>query len=188
MNKVLLTGASHGLGRSALDVLVDKNLPVTAIARNVRDLLQVQGIQMARAALQTDKHFAQIALQPTDLSQISHTDAMNLLQGHDTVWHCAAKSSPWGKYDDFYAANVHATEQLAQAAGQAGVQTFVHISTPSLYFDFQHHHNIAETFVPATFANHYAQTKWLAEQKVLQAASDHDAALAAIVAARVRHI
>ena len=89
------------------------------------------------------------------------------------MWHCAAKSSPWGKYDDFYAANVHATEQLAQAAGQAGVQTFVHISTPSLYFDFQHHHNIAESFVPAKFANHYAQTKWLAEQKVLQAASDH---------------
>lgn len=112
MNKVLLTGASHGLGRSALDVLVDKNLPVTAIARNVRDLLQVQGIQMARAALQTDKHFAQIALQPTDLSQISPTEALNLLQGHDTVWHCAAKSSPWGKYDDFYAANVHATAQL----------------------------------------------------------------------------
>ena len=60
MNKVLLTGASHGLGRSALDVLVDKNVAVTAVARNVRDLQQVQGIQMARAALQTDKHFAQI--------------------------------------------------------------------------------------------------------------------------------
>lgn len=138
MNKVLLTGASHGLGRSALDVLVEKNVAVTAVARNVRDLQQVQGIQSTRAALQTDKHFAQIDLQPTDLSQISPTEALNLLQGHDTVWHCAAKSSPWGKYDDFYAANVHATEQLAQAAGQAGVQTFVHISTPSLYFDFQH--------------------------------------------------
>ena len=173
MNKVLLTGASHGLGRSALNALVEKNVAVTAVARNVRDLQQVQGIQMAKAALKTDKHFAQIDLQPTDLSQISQREALNLLQGHDTVWHCAAKSSPWGKYEDFYAANVHATEQLAQAAGQAGVQTFVHISTPSLYFDFQHHHNIAETFVPAKFANHYAQTKWLAEQKVLQAASDY---------------
>ena len=159
MNKVLLTGASHGLGRSALDVLVEKNLVVTAVARNV-SVLQAACSQSVTATA-------------SDLSQISHTDALNLLQGHDTVWHCAAKSSPWGKYDDFYAANVHATEQLVQAAGQAGVQTFVHISTPSLYFDFQHHHNITETYLPTTFANHYAQTKWLAEQKVLQAASDH---------------
>ena len=159
MNKVLLTGASHGLGRSALEVLVDKNVAVSAVARDV-SVLQA-------ACSQT------VAATATDLSQISQRDALNLLQGHDTVWHCAAKSSPWGKYEDFYAANVHATEQLAQAAGQAGVQTFVHISTPSLYFDFQHHHNIAETYLPTTFANHYAQTKWLAEQKLLQAASDH---------------
>ena len=159
MNKVLLTGASHGLGRSALDVLVEKNLAVTAIARNVSGLQSACSQTVAATAI--------------DLSQINAENTLSLLQGHDTVWHCAAKSSPWGKYDDFYAANVHATEQLAQAAGQAGVQTFVHISTPSLYFDFQHHHNIAETFVPAKFANHYAQTKWLAEQKVLQAASDY---------------
>ena len=175
MNKVLLTGASHGLGRSALQVLLERNLSVTALARNVRHLDREQGIQMTRAALQTDQHIAQVSLQATDLSLINQADAMGLLQGHDTVWHCAAKSSPWGRFDDFYAANVHATEQLAQAAGKTGVHTFVHISTPSLYFDFQSRHNIPESFVPSRFANFYAQTKWLAEQKILQAAADYPA-------------
>ena len=111
MNKVLLTGASHGLGRSALDALVDKNIPVTAVARNVRDLLQVQGIQVARAELQPDKYFAQIALQATDLSQIHQRLAATrqfecatpllpqLQQTRHQYAVVLAKYRPWSQHD-----------------------------------------------------------------------------------------
>lgn len=86
----------------------------------------------------------------------------------DAVWHCAGLSSPWGAYQDFYAVNVGATKQLAEQAGQAGVPYFVHISTPSLYFDYQNHLDIKEDYQPSSYVNHYAHTKALAETVILK--------------------
>ncbi|WP_370561154.1 NAD-dependent epimerase/dehydratase family protein, partial [Cronobacter sakazakii] len=46
----------------------------------------------------------------------------------------------------FHAVNVAATERLACAAARAGVTRFIHISTPAIYFDFRHHHNVDEAY------------------------------------------
>jgi nucleoside-diphosphate-sugar epimerase len=45
----------------------------------------------------------------------------------------------------------------------------VHLSSPSIYFDGQSHLNIREEQIPKHFHNHYAATKYLAEQKVFGA-------------------
>lgn len=106
---------------------------------------------------------------PCDLTR---EDPAPLLEDIDVVWHCAALSSPWGPYKQFYGANVVATSALARAAGQAGVSRFVHVSTPSLYFDYSHRRNIPETYRPREYVNHYAVTKADAEATVIADAFD----------------
>lgn len=97
-----------------------------------------------------------------------------LMRGVDAVVHCAALSSPWGRYDAFYQANVALTERLLVAAQEAGVQRFVNISTPSLYNDYRDVVGARESDPLPEPINHYAATKRMAELRV-QAA--HGAAM-----------
>lgn len=152
--KILITGATGGLGRNACEIALQQGDTVIATGRNqtILNQLKIQGVHQVIA---TD-----LAYEPLSVQQLEHVDA---------IWHCAALSSPWGAYNDFYRANVIVTEQLVNAAGQAGVPYFVHISTPSLYFDYQHHHQILEDYQPKQYVNEYAKTKALAEERVLQA-------------------
>jgi len=153
MKQVLITGATGGLGRNAVEALLSQGVAVRATGRNsaVGNELQQLGAQFVAC----------------DLATMSSDQAHALVAGCDTVWHCAALSSPWGAYSAFKAANVQATATLAEAARQRNVQRFVHISTPALYFDFTHRYNVPESFRPARFVNHYAATKAQAEHEVL---------------------
>ena len=90
----------------------------------------------------------------------------------DVIVHCAGKSGVWGSYDPYYSANVTATENLLRACEGSGVRRFVNISTPSIYFDYHDHLNVAEDFLPARFADNYARTKYQAEVRVANAHSD----------------
>jgi len=45
----------------------------------------------------------------------------------------------------------------------------VHLSSPSIYFDGRDHLGLREEQVPKRFANHYARTKFLAEQRLFGA-------------------
>lgn len=149
MKRVLVTGATGGLGRNAVDYLLARGVEVVATGRNTAIGAQVaaQGAQFHAA----------------DLAKAGPGTLRQLLRGCDTVWHCAALSAPWGALPAFEAANVQATANLAQAADSANVARFVHISTPALYFDFQHRLGVREDFVPRRYVNHYAATKARAE-------------------------
>jgi len=152
--KVLVTGATSGLGRNAVEVLLQAGHQVHATGR---DALAGQQLQALGA------HFTAL-----DLVTATPQQYQQLVQDCDVVWHCAAKSSPWGSCKQFYQANVQVSDRLAAAAGQAAVPRFVHISTPSIYFDFRHHRDIDESYRASRFANHYASSKWLAEQAIAQ--------------------
>jgi nucleoside-diphosphate-sugar epimerase len=90
----------------------------------------------------------------------------NNLQDFTHVIHCAAKSSLWGNYESFYKNNVITTKNLLE--GIPGIQKFIYISTPSIYFRFSDRFQITEDSVlPDKFVNHYTSTKYLAEQEVL---------------------
>ncbi|MBE5212930.1 NAD(P)-dependent oxidoreductase [Pectobacterium sp. A535-S3-A17] len=149
---VFVTGATSGLGRNAVEWLLQTGHQVLAFGRDrsVGQQLEALGAQ-----------FIGIDLVDTSVDQFR-----TLMAGCDVVWHCAAKSSPWGQYNDFYQNNTEVTARLADAAGQLGIPRFVHISTPAIYFDYQHHLNIDESYRAARFANHYAQTKFLAEERL----------------------
>lgn len=150
--KVLLTGATSGLGRNAAQWLLEAGHQVHATGRDeaVGQALRCWGAQFTAL----------------DLAEATLEQCAQLMLGCDVVWHCAAKSAPWGSEQAFHRANVSATEKLARAAGQSGVQRFIHISTPAIYFDFRPHHGIDESFRARRCANHYASSKLQAEQAI----------------------
>lgn len=150
--KILLTGATSGLGRNAAESLLQAGHQVMAVGRN-----PAQGDRLQRMGASF------IAL---DLTTADTNACLRLVEDCDAVWHCAAKSSPWGRRADFYQTNVLVTQRLAQAAGRAQTPRFIHISTPAVYFDFRHHYDVPESYLARRFSSHYAHSKYAAEQAI----------------------
>lgn len=101
-----------------------------------------------------------------DLTESGFADT--LTSDSSLIIHCAALSSPWGNYSDFYQSNFLATKSLADAAVRNRVPAFIFISTPSIYFNFRDRYNVKESDgLPVKMVNHYAATKLLAEEYVL---------------------
>lgn len=150
--KILVTGATSGLGRNAVEALQRQGIEAVALGRDRAALVAIaqRGLKICQS----------------DLSALTLEEARALVRGMHAVWHCAALSSPWGAYQAFYKANVQASETLFQACVVEGVERFVHVSTPALYFDFKHRQNIREDFKPDRYVNHYAATKALAEHRL----------------------
>lgn len=147
---ILVTGATGFLGENAVNRLLKEGHSVTAAGRN-----QEAGERLIEAGAT----FLQLDLAASQMGEA--------IAGHDAVFHCGALSAPWGKYRDFYASNVIGTRNVIQGCLKHKVQRLVHVSTPSIYFDYRHRFNIAEHEpLPKSAVNHYAATKLLAEQEV----------------------
>jgi len=152
--RFLVTGATSGLGRNAVEWLLAEGHQVHATGRDKHIGKQLIALGACFTAL--------------DLVHATDEDYKNLLIDCDIVWHCAALSSPWGKYEWFYQANVLVTSRFSYWAGILGIKRFIHVSTPSIYFDFKSHINLSENYLAKPFANHYAATKYEAEQIIQQ--------------------
>ncbi|WP_434777862.1 NAD-dependent epimerase/dehydratase family protein [Neisseria sp. Ec49-e6-T10] len=152
--KFLVTGATSGLGRNAVQWLLENGHQVNATGRD----------------MQVGSELVLLGAQFTALDLVTATDEdyRQLMVGCDAVWHCAAFSSPWGSKKAFYEANVLVSVKLATITGKMDIKRFVHISTPSIYFDFQSHSNITEDYLASAFANEYAKTKYQAELDILK--------------------
>lgn len=150
--KVLVTGATSGLGRNAVEWLLQAGHQVHATGRNagVGDMLAAQGAQFTAL----------------DLASADIAACRALVAGCDAVWHCAANQQPWGDYQSFYDINVMATENLLQAAGEAGVGRFIYVSSAAIYFDYRHRYNVEEGFRPSRFAGHAVASKYAAEESI----------------------
>jgi nucleoside-diphosphate-sugar epimerase len=157
MEKVLVTGATGFLGRHTVQRLLKEGAQVTGLGRSLSHgrELERMGARFVAAELSEEKRLDEI------------------FRGHDYVIHCAALSSPWGRYEDFYNANVKATENVLRAVRQAGIKRLVHVSTPSLYIDHTDRLDVREEEpLPLRAINFYAATKRLAEERVDAAAAD----------------
>lgn len=150
MNSILITGATGGLGRNAAERAAREFRFVRATGRNPVALEKLSSLD--------------IDVQAMDLAMASDRDLSRLVQGCDTIWHCAGLAAPWGAKNAFTHINVRASEALYRAAMREGCKTFVFISTPSIYFDYTPRFDIEESFRPARFVNHYASSKAEAER------------------------
>jgi nucleoside-diphosphate-sugar epimerase len=149
--KVLVTGATGGIGRTLVPLLAARGLDVVASGRDLRAGRALSG--------------PRVRFEPVDLVE---GDIASLVAGAGIVVHLAARSSPWGAPEDFRADNVIATARLVEAAARAGVARFVHASTPAIFSERRHRLDLRSDSSPAERpANCYARTKLEAERIVM---------------------
>ncbi|MCZ2128108.1 MAG: NAD-dependent epimerase/dehydratase family protein [Anaerolineales bacterium] len=148
--KALITGATGFVGGSLARRVKGMGWDVTGTGRNAAKLkeLEAQGVRAAQA----------------DITQAERLK--DLFKGQEVVFHCAALPTPWGRYEDFYQANVVGTRNVAQACLENNVKRLVHVSTPSFYFDYRSRLNVKEADVLKKPITPYAVTKLLAEAEV----------------------
>ncbi|WP_112310222.1 NAD-dependent epimerase/dehydratase family protein [Pseudogemmobacter bohemicus] len=167
---VLITGATGCLGGGIARQLLAAGMSVTA-----------QGRDAAAGADLAQKGARFLPLDLCDPGSLTP-----FLAGTETVFHCAALSSAWGRAADFQALNVDATRRLLEAARASGVQRFIFASSPSIYADGTDRFDLAEdALLPARFASHYARTK--AESEALALSYDQPGTMR-VVALRPRAI
>ncbi|MEZ4771862.1 MAG: NAD-dependent epimerase/dehydratase family protein [Bacteroidia bacterium] len=149
---ILLTGATGFLGFRILERLVENRFPGKIIASG--------RILKPGAEISADNVHYILG----DLSDPQYVESLFVQGEISYVIHCAALSSPWGKYEEFFKANVLPQQSLVGISEKHKIRRFVHISTPSLYFDFYNRLGIKESDpLPHKFVNHYAATKREAE-------------------------
>ena len=115
---VLITGASGFVGRRLTEMLSGSGDALRLLVRDGSDLgsLDVTGCDIVRCSLGDAEGLARA------------------MRSVDTVYNCAGRSSDWGSWATFHAANIAGVVNLLTAALRAGtVARFVHISTTDIY-------------------------------------------------------
>lgn len=105
--KVLVTGATSGLGRNAAQWLLEAGHEVYAIGRD-----QLAGEELRKLGA---------TFIPLDLTMTTMEVCQQWVKTCDVVWHCAAKSAPWGNPQDFHQTNVVVTHNLLRPPAARGL-------------------------------------------------------------------
>lgn len=148
---ILVTGATGFLGRHLIPLLVEAGYAVRALVRPTSDVsfLQAHGVELAYANDITDSPAVRRAC-----------------AGCEQVIHAAGQFRFWGKLLDFWQTNVEGTAVMLEAAEQAGVQKFIHISTIAVAGHIEPGQIIDEQF-PCQPQDAYQRTKYEGEQLAL---------------------
>lgn len=148
--KILVTGASGFVGGAVCRALSGLGYRVCGAGRRKRPSSMPVEVAYVRADLEDREALA------------------GLCEGVRGVVHVAAKAGVWGPYEEYFRANVVATENLLWASKGAGVQAFVFTSTPSVVFNGEAFRGGDESLPYGTkFPCAYPATKAEAERKVL---------------------
>jgi nucleoside-diphosphate-sugar epimerase len=113
----LVTGATGQLGSHIVEQLRAGAEPVRALVRPGRDvaLLRTLGAEIVEGDL-------------CDVAAVRRAVA-----GASIVYHCAAKVSDWGSWDEFAAATVATTRNVVAACRAEQVPRLLHVSSVSVY-------------------------------------------------------
>jgi nucleoside-diphosphate-sugar epimerase len=148
--KALVTGGTGFLGGALTHRLHGMGWDVTALGRNPIRLNELEDS----------------GIRPLRLDITKKTELTEAFKDQEVVFHCAAFPSPWGNFEKFYQANVIGTRNVVQACLENEVKRLVHVSTPSIYFDYNSRLDVKESDpLPEPISN-YAATKLLAEEEI----------------------
>lgn len=139
----LVTGATGLLGSHIVEQLRKRNMPVRVLVRRGADRswLDTQGVEYVEGDV-TD---------PASLRRAC--------EGVDVVYHAAARVGDWGPWEEFQRITIDGTQNLVNAAIEAKVRRFVHVSSISVYG----YHTKEGTIDEAYGAKHglgYRMYKW----------------------------
>jgi len=152
--KLFVTGGGGFLGLAIVRQLCAQGHEVATFSRGNYPALDHSGV----------KHFQ------GDLSD--YAALKKAMEGCEAVFHVAAKTGIWGKYKDFYLANVTGTENVLQACRELGIRNLVFTSSPSVVYDGKDSEGQNESLpYPPKYDALYPQTKAIAE-KLVMAAND----------------
>jgi nucleoside-diphosphate-sugar epimerase len=152
---ILVTGAGGFLGTHLSEGLLSKGHKVWNFSRTKHPQLEAMGVETICGDLRDE------------------TSVAKAFRGMDVVFHVASRVGIWGKYKDFYQTNVAGTESVIKACRINGITKLIYTSTPSVVFDWGDLCG-ADEAAPYSrrFHGHYAKTKAMAEQLILQANDD----------------
>ena len=154
---VLVTGATSLLGLATVRCLRERGDVVTAFQRGASDL----GVAEVRG----------------DVG--SADDVERAMKGQRAVVHLAAKVAVTGVWAEFERVNIDGTRTVLNAARRAGVERFVHVSSPSVAHSGEPLIGVGAGHAdPATTRGHYSTSKAHAEIQALGATSDDMAVVA----------
>lgn len=112
--KVLVTGGGGFLGKALCAQLKARGYAVRSFSRHrypALDALEVEQVQ-------------------GDLASFS--DVVTASKGVDAIFHVAAKAGAWGRFDEYFDANVRGTWNVIAACHMNTIRTLIHTSTPSV--------------------------------------------------------
>ena len=113
--KILVTGASGFLGGRLIEVLSSQGNAVRGATRLVSRARALPGVEWVQCDLAAEQ------------------ELRDALRGIETVFHCAALCRARGSAEEFEDANVRGALRLVRIAADAGVKTFVHVSSMTVY-------------------------------------------------------
>lgn len=156
MHQTFVTGGSGFVGRALIRRLLERGVPVRALARSVTaaDVIRQLGAEPIMGGLDD------VAVMRDGMA------------GCDVVYHSAARVTPGGGRDDYFHDNVEGTQNvLAAASAVDSVKRFVHVGTEAvLAGDDRPIRNADESWsYPLDPAGLYPWSKGLAEQAVIAA-------------------
>lgn len=151
--KVLVTGGNGFLGSRIVRQLLEDEYEVFSIQRSDPVVISKQkGVKYIQGDL-SDK-----------------ASMFSSFKGMDAVFHVAALAGVWGLWDEFYMANVVATENVIEACREHGIKKLVYTSTPSVVFTGESIRGLDEDLPYGNnWICHYAHTKSIAEEKIRSA-------------------
>ena len=153
---VLITGSTGFLGGYTVEEFLSNGYEVIALGRNAE-----RGAELEKMGAR----FVKCDLGDVDkLREVCH--------GVDAVVHVGAKSTVWGRWEDFENANIIGTENVLCAAIACGVQKFVYVSSPSVYSGDSDRFDIKEEeFDRNNDLNFYIRSKILSEEMLHEKAA-----------------
>jgi nucleoside-diphosphate-sugar epimerase len=150
--RVLVTGGGGFLGSAIVRRLVERGDRVRSLARGRYPALEALGVEQVQGDV-------------ADAAAVGRA-----VEGCDLVFHVAARAGVWGRYRDYYRANVVGADNILAACRDRGVGRLVYTSSPSVVFDGRDLEGVDESVpYPSHYEAFYPQTKALAEQRVLRA-------------------
>jgi nucleoside-diphosphate-sugar epimerase len=149
----LITGATGFIGGRLTETLLQQGYRIRCLARASSDTSPLAGLDVEIAV--------------GDLT--SAASLAPAVAGCRYVVHCGALVSDWATTEEIARTNVVGTRSLLEAAADASVERFIHVSTTDVY-GHPGGAAIDETYTAGRFRNWYAQTKLEAEAEVRRVA------------------